>query len=116
MAEQIKCARCGEKREALGYAPFPNEVGQRIGSEICQQCWKEWLARQNMIINHYGLDLMNEAAATVVGEHDFSGFQASGGKVRTTVRTIESSAWSETPLETAQTPSRPVRRPDDSAI
>jgi Fe-S cluster biosynthesis and repair protein YggX len=62
MAEQIKCARCGEKRAGLGYAPFPNEVGQRIGSEICGQCWKEWLQRQNMIINHYGLDLMNEDA------------------------------------------------------
>jgi Fe-S cluster biosynthesis and repair protein YggX len=62
MAEEIKCVRCGERREALGYAPFPNEIGQRIGAGVCQQCWKEWLARQNMIINHYGLDLMNEDA------------------------------------------------------
>ena len=62
MAEQVKCVRCGEKREGLGYAPFPNEVGQRVGSEICAVCWKEWLQRQNMIINHYGLDLMNEEA------------------------------------------------------
>jgi Fe-S cluster biosynthesis and repair protein YggX len=62
MAEQVKCARCGEKREGLSFAPFPNELGQRIGAEICGQCWKEWLQRQNMIINHYGLDLMNEDA------------------------------------------------------
>jgi Fe-S cluster biosynthesis and repair protein YggX len=64
MAEEITCARCGNKRQALGYAPFPNELGQRIGAEICQPCWAEWLARQNMIINHYGLDLMNEDAQT----------------------------------------------------
>ena len=62
MAEEITCARCGQRRAALGYAPFPNDVGQRIGSEICQQCWQEWLQRQNMIINHYGLDLMSEDA------------------------------------------------------
>ena len=62
MAEDIKCARCGERREGVGFAPFPNELGRRIGTEICAQCWKEWLQRQNMIINHYGLDLMNEDA------------------------------------------------------
>ena len=62
MAEQVKCARCGQTREGLGYAPFPNELGQRIGAEICGACWKEWLQRQNMIINHYGLDLTNPDA------------------------------------------------------
>jgi Fe-S cluster biosynthesis and repair protein YggX len=62
MAEEIRCARCGQKRPALGYAPFPNELGQQIGSQVCQPCWAEWLQRQNMIINHYGLDLMNEDA------------------------------------------------------
>ena len=62
MSEQKKCARCGQERPALGYAPFPNEMGQRIGTEICQPCWAEWLQKQNMIINHYGLDLMNEDA------------------------------------------------------
>ena len=60
MAEEIKCARCGNKRPALGYAPFPNETGQQIGSQVCQPCWAEWLQKQNMIINHYGLDLMND--------------------------------------------------------
>ena len=62
MAEQVKCVRCGQTREGLGYAPFPNELGQRVGAEVCAVCWKEWLQRQNMIINHYGLDLMNEDA------------------------------------------------------
>jgi Fe-S cluster biosynthesis and repair protein YggX len=62
MATEITCAKCGKKRPALGYAPFPNDTGQRIGTEVCQPCWAEWLQRQNMIINHYGLDLMNEDA------------------------------------------------------
>ena len=31
MADNIKCKHCGEKRPALGYAPYPNELGQRIG-------------------------------------------------------------------------------------
>ena len=62
MADEIKCARCGEKRAALGYAPYPNELGQRIGAEVCQVCWREWLQKQQMIINHYGLNLLDEGA------------------------------------------------------
>ena len=62
MADTIKCTRCGEKRPALGYAPYPNELGQKIGTEICQPCWQEWLVSQTRIINHYGLDLMNPDA------------------------------------------------------
>jgi Fe-S cluster biosynthesis and repair protein YggX len=62
MADEIKCAHCGRKSAPLGYAPYPGELGQRIGTEICQTCWREWLQKQQMIINHYGLDLMNPDA------------------------------------------------------
>ena len=62
MAETIKCTHCGEKRPALGFAPFPNALGQRIAAEICQPCWSGWLQKQTQIINHYGLDLTNPDA------------------------------------------------------
>lgn len=65
MAEEIKCKRCGQKRAALGYAPIPTELGQQIGAEVCQPCWSEWLQKQNMLINHYGLDVSNPET------HDF---------------------------------------------
>ena len=57
MAETIKCKHCSEKRPAIGFAPLPNELGQRIATEICQPCWSAWLQKQSQIINHYGLDL-----------------------------------------------------------
>ena len=62
MAETIKCKHCGEKRPALGFAPFPTELGQKLATEICQQCWNAWLQKQTQIINHYGLDLTNPDA------------------------------------------------------
>jgi Fe-S cluster biosynthesis and repair protein YggX len=62
MADTIKCKHCGEKRTALGFAPFPNALGQRIATEICQPCWSEWLQKQTQIINHYGLDLTSPDA------------------------------------------------------
>ena len=59
MPENIRCTHCGENRPGLGFAPFPNALGQRIAAEICQPCWSDWLQKQTQIINHYGLDLTN---------------------------------------------------------
>ena len=63
--ETIKCKRCGNQRMPLGYAPIPTDLGKRVGAEICQPCWAEWLQKQNQLINHFGLDLSNPEA------HDF---------------------------------------------
>jgi Fe-S cluster biosynthesis and repair protein YggX len=62
MANEIKCARCGNKRPPLGFAPLPNELGQKAAAEVCQPCWSEWLTAQTRIINHYGLDVTNPEA------------------------------------------------------
>lgn len=59
---EIRCVRCGETRAALERAPFRNETGERIQAQICQVCWKEWLAYQTALINHYGLDVRERDA------------------------------------------------------
>ncbi len=63
--EKFKCARCGQKNEPIGFAPIPTELGQKIGEECCQDCWKEWLEKQKQLINHFGLDVSNPDS------HDF---------------------------------------------
>jgi Fe-S cluster biosynthesis and repair protein YggX len=63
--DKFKCARCGQKGEPLGYAPIPTELGQKIGAETCGDCWKEWLQKQNQLINHFGIDVSNPDS------HDF---------------------------------------------
>jgi Fe-S cluster biosynthesis and repair protein YggX len=55
-AETIHCRRCDEDTSPLEKAPFRSDLGQRILSEICQSCWKDWLEHQTSLINHYGLD------------------------------------------------------------
>jgi Fe-S cluster biosynthesis and repair protein YggX len=60
----FKCSRCGGK-EQLAFAPLPNDLGQRVYQEICQNCWKDWLQKQNQLINHFGLDVSNPDS------HDF---------------------------------------------
>jgi tRNA pseudouridine38-40 synthase len=44
------------------------------------------------------LDAMRDAARQLVGEHDFTSFQALGGTVKTSVRRVTCSDWSEEPL------------------
>jgi tRNA pseudouridine38-40 synthase len=51
------------------------------------------------ISRNINLEYMREAAAELVGEHDFTAFQAAGGTVLTTVRTVTRSEWCEQPLE-----------------
>jgi len=52
----VECIRCGESKAAISRAPFKNDIGQRVHSHICADCWKEWLTHQTLLINHYGLD------------------------------------------------------------
>lgn len=60
----VKCSRCGQTNPALERAPFPGAIGVRIASEICRDCWALWLKQQTMLINHYGLNVMEPQART----------------------------------------------------
>lgn len=59
MGDVIKCVRCGQKLPALEKAPFGGVIGKKIHEQICQACWKAWVATQNQLINHYGLSTIN---------------------------------------------------------
>ena len=60
----VTCTRCGNTRAGLARAPFPGAIGARALAEICAECWALWLKQQTMLINHYGLDLMDPQART----------------------------------------------------
>ena len=55
--DKFKCEKCDRNNDPLGYAPVPNELGERIGTTICGGCWQEWLQKQTQLINHFGLDV-----------------------------------------------------------
>ncbi len=55
--DTIRCRKCGRAdAPALEKPPFRSDLGQRIQAEVCQDCWKDWLQHQTLLINHYGLD------------------------------------------------------------
>jgi Fe-S cluster biosynthesis and repair protein YggX len=61
---EVTCTRCGETREGFDRQPFPGAIGARIAAEICRDCWAQWLKQQTMLINHYGLNVMEPQART----------------------------------------------------
>ena len=50
----VTCARCRNTREGAGRV-LPGTIGDQIEAGVCAECWKEWLAQQIRVINHYGL-------------------------------------------------------------
>jgi Fe-S cluster biosynthesis and repair protein YggX len=58
----VTCSRCGQTREGFDRPPFPGPIGARAQQEICKVCWNDWLKQQTMLINHYGLNLMDPQA------------------------------------------------------
>lgn len=78
---EITCSRCGNTREAFARAPFPGVIGQRIVAEICQVCWGDWLKQQTMLINHYGLNVMDpDARKFLTGNMQAFLFKAGAGE------------------------------------
>lgn len=58
----VTCTRCGETRPGFERPPFPGPVGNRVVQELCQKCWSDWVKQQTMLINHYGLNVMDPQA------------------------------------------------------
>ncbi|MFQ5889096.1 MAG: oxidative damage protection protein [Gemmatimonadota bacterium] len=57
------CARCGRSDvEPLGMKPFPNELGERLATAVCGECWEAWKKHQMLLINHYGLNVQDANA------------------------------------------------------
>ena len=58
----VTCSRCGQTRAGFERPPSPGQIGARVQREICQDCWSQWTRQQMMLINHYGLNLMDPQA------------------------------------------------------
>jgi Fe-S cluster biosynthesis and repair protein YggX len=58
----VACSRCGQTREQMAFRPFQNDLGLRVFQQICGVCWSEWLRHQQLLINHYGLNVREPGA------------------------------------------------------
>lgn len=58
MPADLRCVRCGQTRPGAGRVGLPGDLGDQIERSVCAECWKEWMAQQVRVINHYGLKPM----------------------------------------------------------
>jgi len=63
------CRRCGKANPRLDEAPFPSETGKRIHEEICQTCWREWMAMSIKVINEYRLNFLSSEGNAIYDQH-----------------------------------------------
>lgn len=80
MSADWTCARCGRHEPRLDWAPWPGDVGARIQQNICDICFREWLAMQTKIINEYRLNVLEPEHTKVLREQmlQFLGLQPPG--------------------------------------
>ena len=78
LMSEITCVRCGLQKPAFDRPPFPGAIGQRIVEQICQDCWAQWLRQQTMLINHYGLNVMDPQARSFL-KQNMQGFLFKSG-------------------------------------
>ena len=62
MARMVKCAKLGVELPGLERPPVPGELGKRIYESISQQAWEMWKEQATLLINHYGLNMLDPEA------------------------------------------------------
>ncbi len=60
-ASGFQCCRCGRPTGQLEKPPFRGDLGQSIHANVCNLCWKEWVAMGTKVINELGLVLSSDA-------------------------------------------------------
>lgn len=78
MTRTVQCVLLGREAEALDYAPYPGELGQRIFENVSKQAWQQWLGHQTMLINENRLTPIEPAARKFL-EEEMEKFFFGGG-------------------------------------
>jgi len=48
----VSCRRCRLAKPGLEAAPLPGKWGPIILSDVCADCWRDWIEEQTRLINH----------------------------------------------------------------
>ena len=65
----LVCSRCRRPAKRMDQAPFKGDLGSKVCDNVCQTCWREWVARGTMVINELGLQMSDPQAQQVYDEH-----------------------------------------------
>ena len=80
MTRTVQCVLLGKEAEALDYAPYPGDLGQRIFENVSKQAWQQWVVHQTMLINENRLTPIEPAARKFLEEEMEKFFFGSGSE------------------------------------
>ena len=59
MSRTVFCRKYQKDLKGLDMPPMPGEPGIEIYNNVSEQAWKEWQAKQTMLINERQLNMMS---------------------------------------------------------
>lgn len=65
-ARLVNCFKLKKTLPGLVRPPFGGALGQRVYEQISQEAWNLWRQQQVIIINHYGLNLVDPRATQLL--------------------------------------------------
>lgn len=68
MARMVQCAKLGRQLPGLEKPPFPGDLGQQIYEHVSAEAWRQWQAQLTIMINHYGLNLLDPATREMLDQ------------------------------------------------
>ena len=63
---QVECARCGRTAPAAQNVVYGGALGDEIRAKSCDDCWREWLNMEVMVINELRLNFMDPKSQEVL--------------------------------------------------
>ncbi|GIT25715.1 MAG: hypothetical protein CM1200mP41_17590 [Gammaproteobacteria bacterium] len=75
----VACVVLGHEAEALDFAPWPGELGERVLANVSKPGWEQWLARQTMLLNEKRLSPMDPAHRAYLATQMEAFFFGDGG-------------------------------------
>lgn len=68
MTRMVNCEKLGRELPGLDFVPVKGELGQRIYDHISAEAWQLWGDYRIILINHYGLNLVDPRAQDFLRE------------------------------------------------
>lgn len=68
MAQMVNCVKLGRELPGLEKPPFPGALGQRIYDNVSAEAWRQWQSQLTIMINHYGLNLLDPETRRMLDE------------------------------------------------
>ncbi|MCG8455752.1 MAG: Fe(2+)-trafficking protein [Holophagales bacterium] len=65
----VTCTRCQSEGPGAQNVVYGGSLGEEIRSKVCDDCWREWVGMEVMVINELRLNFMDPKSQDVLVEH-----------------------------------------------